>query len=243
MNKPLIYPLGTGRTAGYAVRALPFPTIDHPAPEVTHVLLDVPSFHGGTGEIERVLPMLPQDIGIIGGRLEHPIVEKYRRIDLLQDATYVAKNAGITARCAVRLAVKELDSTLADCPVLILGWGRIGKCLASLLKALGAEVTVAARKEADRGMLTALGYKNAAFAKLEGELSKYRILYNTVPEMILPDTGSCPANCLKIELASLPGMGGDNIIDGRGLPGKLAPESSGKLIAETIARLYEEGAL
>jgi hypothetical protein len=32
-------------------------------------------------------------------------------------------------------------------------------------------------------------------------------------------------------------MAGDDVIDARGLPGKLAPESSGKLIAQRILQL------
>ena len=48
-------------------------------------------------------------------------------------------------------------------------------------------------------------------------------------------------NCLKIELASLPGIAGDDVIPARGLPGIYVPESSGKLIADTLLhRLQEE---
>ena len=42
---------------------------------------------------------------------------------------------------------------------------------------------------------------------------------------------------IAMELASSPGMSGDHIISARGLPGKYAPEESGKLIAETFIRL------
>ena len=42
---------------------------------------------------------------------------------------------------------------------------------------------------------------------------------------------------LLLELASRPGMSGSKIIDGRGLPGKMAPVRSGRLIAETFIRL------
>ena len=50
-----------------------------------------------------------------------------------------------------------LVNRLADCKVLVIGWGRIGKCLAALLKGLEADVTVVARKETDRAILHALG--------------------------------------------------------------------------------------
>ena len=66
----------------------------------------------------------------------------------------------------------------------------------------------------------------------------YRVIFNTVPTMVLP---SCPGNALKIDLASRLGLGSEDVIWARGLPGIHAPEKSGKLIAETIlSRLKEE---
>lgn len=45
---------------------------------------------------------------------------------------------------------------------------------------------------------------------------------------------------MKIDLASKPGIGGTDVLWARGLPGKFAPESAGKLIAQTILRLLKE---
>lgn len=49
----------------------------------------------------------------------------------------------------------------------------------------------------------------------------------------------CP-DALKIELASLSGIEGDDVVKANGLPGIMAPESAGKLMADTILRLIEE---
>lgn len=232
MDKRLIYPIGTTDAIRYAAEHLRLPLVDHPTPDATHLLLDVPLRQTA---IEPVLAMLPPGIVVIGGNLDIPVLEGYRKIDLLTDPEYLAQNAAITAHCAIKLALPCLDITLACCPVLILGWGRIGKCLAVLLKNLGAEVTVAARKESDRAMLKALGYRAVGFEQLSKFLHGFRLIYNTVPEKILSDSTTFSTDCVKIELASRPGLPG-TAIDGRGLPGKLAPESSGKLIAETILR-------
>ena len=43
--------------------------------------------------------------------------------------------------------------------------------------------------------------------------------------------------CLKIDLASCPGILARDTIYARGLPGIHAPESSGQLIADTVFRL------
>ena len=231
MEKKLIYPAGTTEAVRFAAQYLRMPLADHPGPNVTHLLLDVPLRQR---ELKPVLAELSEDITVIGGNLDLPELADYKTIDLLQEPEYLARNAMITAHCAVKLALPELKVTLVRCPVLILGWGRIGKCLAELLKAMGAEVTVAARKESDRAMLKALGYRTVAFPELSRILHGFRIIYNTVPGKILSQSTTYSADCVKIELASESGLPGE-CIDGRGLPGRLAPESSGKLIAEMIA--------
>lgn len=233
LDERLIYPIGTTESVQYAANNLHLPLTDHPTPDATHLLLDVPL--RGTN-VESVLQMLPSDITIIGGNLEIPALAGYCKVDLLQDAEYLAQNAAITAHCAVKLALPYLGITLVKCPVLILGWGRIGKCLAKLMGALGAEVTVAARKEPDRAIIRALGYQAAEIQCLPENLQGFRLIYNTIPEKILSESTVYSTDCVAIELASGMFLPGDHVIDGRGLPGKLAPESSGKLIAETILR-------
>ena len=200
---------------------------------VTHLLLDVPFKSADT--LQDLLPQLSKDVTIVGGNLDVP---GYCCIDLLQDPFYLAENADITAQGAVKLMAELLPVTFRDLPVLVIGWGRIGKCLAQLLRRMGCNVTVAARKESDRAMLVALGY-DAVSLPLKAELSGYRVILNTVPAPVVTDiqlTGCCP-QCLKIELASKPGLIGNNVINGRALPNRFAPESSGQLIGRSILRL------
>lgn len=229
----------TGHTAAlvHAIRLLHDHGVEFlPCPDrhATHLLLPVPSFDPdgrikGGGSLEALLWQLPDDVIIIGGMLDRPELAKYQKIDLLEDPGYVAENAAITAYCAVRLAMQKLPVMLKGCPTLIAGWGRIGKCLARLLRQMDADVTVAARKEADRAMAKALGYKAVDISGADPRF--YRLIFNTAPEMVLEP---CPGKAIKIDLASRPGISGEDVIWARGLPGKDAPESSGTLIAETI---------
>lgn len=244
MSRTLLYPAGSTDAVHIAAKKLALPVIDHPTPEVTHVLLDVPGFRSDgmlrNGDSpERVLERLPENVTVIGGNLIHTALGDRKTIDLLRDEIYLARNAAITARCAIRLALPYLGITLLGCPVLIIGYGRIGKSLALLLKSLGAEVTVAARKASDRAMIEALGLHAASTDALNTTVGKFRLIYNTVPAPILGKDAPYRPDCIAIELASKPGIAG-RVIDGRGLPGKLAPESSGALIAETITRLIKE---
>ena len=215
-----------------------------PGPDITHLVLPIPSFDKNgniKGDIpfDSVLDSLPKNITVIGGNLQNRLSAGYRCIDLLQDDIYLAQNASITAYCSLGYAINNLPVTLRQCPVLILGWGRIGKCLAKLLSQLGSRVSIFARKPKDVAMLKALGYESETLSLPAYNLSRYRVIFNTSPSLLLTQAHLrfCRPDCVKIDLASSPGIDGSDVIWARGLPGKDAPESSGKLIADTIARL------
>ena len=223
MNKMNIYITpGNAATeqAGRFLQEAGVAVTGHICPKATHWLLPVPT---------KIPVESPQGVKVIGGNLAVP------GMDLLKDPFYLAENAAITARCAMKLIRKELDGL----SVLVLGWGRIGKCLGKFLTEAGAEVTIAARKEADVAMVRALGYGGIFLHEAPPLLPRFVAVMNTIPAMVLSASG-CRKDCVLLELASQPGMAGGNIMDGRGLPGKYAPEESGQLIARTILRLCEE---
>jgi len=246
----IFYPINRSpvlTAAGEALKRKGYGVVDHPCESVSHLLLPVPSFDDegnlkGGGDLNYVLSHLPKTITIIGGNLPQERFPGCKTIDLLKDPRYLADNAAITAYCARRLAMMELPVMLRGTQVLIIGWGRIGRCLAALLWAMEADVTIAARKEADRAMAHALGYHTEDTAELGHNLNSFRLIFNTAPAPVLSEeqVAHCRDNCLKIDLASKLGIAGNHIIWARGLPGKDAPESSGKLIAKTAIRLIEK---
>ncbi len=200
----------------------------------SHVLL---------GMAPKALPEgIPEDAVVMGGKLD--ALAGVRKIDFLKDTYFLAENAKITAHCALSELLPRLNSILPECPVLVIGWGRIGKCLAALLKNCGASVTVASRWETNRGLLHALGYQAMDTAALGSNLAGFRAILNTAPELVLDETadGFTRPDCVKLDLASVPGM--VHAVSLRGLPGKDAPESAGRLMALTAIRLQgKEGTL
>ena len=247
MNGNIIYSAGCRPSSRYACTYLEsagFIVTDDLSQDITHLLLDVPSFIADGSlqdgrSIDTLLSGLNPNVIVCGGNLNHPSLAGYQAMDLLQDPFYLAQNAYITAECALEIGLSKSTSVLRRSPVLIIGWGRIGKCLAVLLKALDADVTVAARKETDRAMIAALGYRAIDTGSIPEHLGCYRLIYNTAPEMILPRslTQNVHPDCIKIDLASKPGIDAEGVIWARGLPGIHRPESSGKLIANTLIRL------
>ena len=84
-------------------------------------------------------------------------------------------------------------------------------------------------------MLAALGYKVVAVTDIDP--TEYTLIFNTAPELILPD---CKGSALKIDLASKPGITGKDVLWARGLPGKMAPAAAGKLMARRIQYYIKE---
>ncbi len=195
-----------------------FSTTQSMEENVTHALLPIPT--------RALPPELPEGCTVIGGNLPCP------GIDLLQDPIYLWKNAAITAHGAIKTAMNALPLCLWDCKCLILGWGRIAQCLAPLLKALGVNVSVAARRKEARAGIYGLGFCPLSLKKLDCQ--SYRLVFNTVPADLGLAASDFTPGCVKIDLASQKALPGTDVIWARGLPGKETPESSGALISQRV---------
>lgn len=176
-------------------------------------------------------------------------------VDYFQSESLQQRNAVPTAEGAIAIAMRELPVTLDRSVFAVIGYGRIGKLLAEKLRALGAFVTVYARRrevlaEAEtNGHDTVLLSREDDYAAL-GELPKNcRAVFNTVPTWLFTRDilTRVPKNCVLIDLASAPGgidLGaahelGLRTVWGTALPGKYAPESAGEILAQTVMELLE----
>ena len=100
-----------------------------------------------------------------------------------------------------------MPDTLWESRCLVLGFGRVGKQLSLRLQRLGARVTVAVRKDADRALLEALGLAHDTVAKYRSPLGQYRVIFNTVPAPVFTPAqyDAIGPACVLIDLASAPG--------------------------------------
>lgn len=122
-------------------------------------------------------------------------------------------NAVPTAEGAIQIAMEELPITIHGARALVIGYGRLGRALSSRLAALGAKVSVAARKYSDLAWAQACGYGIEHTGQLEGWLCCYDLVVNTVPARLLneKDLEDLRPGCLVIDLASKPGGAGVGI--------------------------------
>lgn len=162
------------------------------------------------------------------------------------------KNAIPTAEGAVALAMEGLPITLYGADAVILGYGRIGQRLASVLCALGARVTVAARSQRDLTWARIAGCTARPLYEFLADPGRQDVIFNTVPAPILSAEvlDKLTPSALLIELASAPGCMDPaahrvcrlKIIRAASLPGRVAPSTAGRILYETILRiLAEEG--
>ena len=190
---------------------------------------------------------------LLGGRfsdaqLRRAAENEVRCIDYFDSEILQLKNALPTAEGAIGIAMQELPVTVDGVHAAVIGYGRIGALLSRKLLAFGAHVTVYARRQESLTLaelhqcsteLLGAGNEEAVLSHIGRDV---RVIFNTVPVPLFSETviSSLPAGCLFIDLASAPGgidhgaaeRMGIRCIWATSLPGKYAPETAGRMIAE-----------
>lgn len=172
-------------------------------------------------------------------------------IDYLKREELAVANAVPTAEGALALAMANREETIFGSTVLVTGFGRIAKILSGYLLALGARVQVACRKKSDLKWAEIRGFIPVDItdpSALCNAVSNSDIIFNTVPAEIFGETelSAFKAGAVYMELASSDGIkkGADSslitVITARGLPGRAAPKTAGKIIADTIENILAE---
>ena len=202
------------------------------------------------------LPTLMKDDGMMfGGRISGKTRELFGKYslsvaDITEREDFSVLNAVPTAEGAVQLAMEEMPVTISGRHVLITGMGRISRVLCRMLTAMGARVTVCARKCSDLAWAEILGCNAVHITKLDSVLPEAELIFNTVPAPLFRRSQLTALNhgVLLIDLASKPGGVdfdaarelGVKVIWALSLPGKVAPVSSGEIIASTVMNIINE---
>lgn len=204
--------------------------------------------------IEELAQVLDEKI-FIAGNIKSELYEytkgkNVQIIDLLDREELVVLNTISTAEGAIQIAMEETNSTIHGSNILVMGYGRVGKIVAHMLKGIGANVYCEARKNVDLAWIRAYGYVPIRLNELNRTLQNYDIVINTIPSMVLDERRLqyLKKECLIIDLASNPG-GVDRIASKKlgiktiwalSLPGKVAPLTSAEFIRDTIYNILKE---
>ena len=182
----------------------------------------------------------------LGGRLSAQAVEIARQAGV-ELADYFARpelavyNAIPTAEGCIGILLQQRTRTLWGAEVLVLGFGPVGQALAVRLSALGAGVTVCARRPEQRALAESLGLRAAPLTALAGLAPAFDTVVNTIPAPVLGDgvLARLRSGSLIVDLASKPG-GTDFAIHALSLPAACAPETAGEAVARTVQTMLQE---
>lgn len=170
--------------------------------------------------------------------------------DILARDDLAILNSVPTAEGAIQIAMEELPVTIQSLGILVTGYGRVGRTLASALKALGADVWVSVRRNRDAALAYAAGLHTCNYENVYDVLPKIQLLYNTVPAKVVNREmlEHLPGNCLIIDVASAPGGVdtdaatelGLRVIKALSLPGKVAPFTAAENMLAVIYNIISE---
>lgn len=170
-------------------------------------------------------------------------------IDYFKREELTVANAAATAEGTVQVILERLERSLLGSRCLVLGFGRIGKLLCHRLSAMGANVTAAARRPESLAWAVAYGYDACSIDRLDGALSEFDVVVNTVPAPIFGGNAlkQLKPGCLCVDVASIRGIDasaaealGLTIVWARALPGKLMPCTAGRIVRDTVFEILKE---
>lgn len=194
---------------------------------------------------------LNQDIMILGGCFTEELRQllqqrDLRALDFMEDEIVVEENAIATAEGAISELIRKSPYNIKDAKIIVTGYGKCGRALAIRLRALGARVTILARRKEVRKLAKKEGFYAADFAFGPEEAMGTTMVVNTVPapvatELILREL---PKDAYILDIASAPGgvdfdvareygIRADLLL---GIPGKYAPMESAYILARAMER-------
>ena len=166
-------------------------------------------------------------------------------VDIMKNEELSIKNSVPTAEGIVKIIIENTDITIDNSNIAILGFGRVGKKTAELLKSLKANIFCFDIKEEEVANIHLCGYN--VLNDICESLKKMDVIINTVPELIIDKEHLNYINkdSLILDVASKPGGVDFNyatennykVIHALGLPGKIAPRTSAKYIKEMLENI------
>lgn len=167
-----------------------------------------------------------------------------RLFNYLKDENVVYKNAILTAKGIVEKTIEDNVSS-NDTKALVVGYGNCGKEISEELKKKGFLVTVCVRNNKLENEIRKTQYEYINLCNIKKEINQYKLIYNTVPAMVLDENILCELHDARIyDIASKPGgtdfefCKGNNIKAGLylGIPGKCYPKEAGAIIADFVLK-------
>lgn len=169
-----------------------------------------------------------------------------RYLDFMEDEVVTEENAVATAEGAIAELVRNCPYNIEGSKIIVTGYGCCGKAIAKKLGALGARVTVLARRSEVRKQAKQDGFYAVDFAFGPEEAMGAVMLVNTVPAPVVTKLmiRELPRDAYILDIASKPGgtdfacakesgILADLVL---GIPGRFSPKASAYILARAMER-------
>ena len=212
-------------------------------------------FAGKTGELiideeffRAIKPGIPVLIGLVSEAMRKS-APHICFTEVAKEPELATLNSIPTAEGALAIAMAEAPITLHGSKALILGFGRCGFSLARLLSGVGAKVTVVARGAEDRARAKTMGFQTRNFPGILSAIKTANFIFNTVPAPVLSGALLAEAKACYVIVDIASGGGTDfkiaeelgiKAVLAPGLPGKVAPVTAGKILAQVYPRIISQ---
>lgn len=205
--------------------------------------------------LDEIVTLLDNDHIVFGGMMSKTLEQKISKIsggvyDYFRREDVTIKNTVPTVQGILKVIIDNIDFTINSSKCAVFGYGRVASLAADVLLSLGADVTVCARKSSDIARAAVKGCNTCYINEFSDCAEDYQIIINTVPSVIINNEilQHLRHGCLVIDVASAPyGVDfvaadklGVNAVLCPSLPGKVAPVTAGRIIAEGIINILEE---
>jgi len=175
---------------------------------------------------------------------EREIVQLFERDDV---AIY---NSIPTVEGTLMIVIQNMDITIHQSKVVILGLGRTGYTMSRVFAALGANVCVGASRSESLARINEMGMVPFHIKELEDYVTDVDVCINTIPARILTGRilSKMPLHTLIVDIASHPGGTDFRYAEKRGIkamhvlgiPAMVAPKTAGRIIGNVLSELLLE---
>lgn len=205
--------------------------------------------------LDEMLPFITAEKPVFGGMINRGIKSKFEKrnikiYDYFEREDVTVMNTIPTAQGILKTLIDNIEYTIHSSKCAVFGFGRVARVTADVLKSVGANVTVCARKNGDLASANVLGMESCKISEFYKIAHEFNIIINTVPSVVIDRKilKNVRPDCLIIDVASAP-FGTDfaaayelglNAMQCSSLPGKVAPKTAGKIIADGILNIIME---
>lgn len=205
--------------------------------------------------LDEIINLIDVDKTVFGGMIDRGIKtklsnKKIKYYDYFEREDVTVMNTVPTVQGILKVIIDNVDYTIHSSKCAVFGYGRVAKVTAEALKSLGADVTICARKNGDLASARINGMNSCLISDFTDDADKYNFIVNTVPSQIIDRNilSSLKSECMIIDVASSP-YGTDfaaanelgiKAMQCPSLPGKVAPKTAGKIIADGILNIIKE---